>query len=323
MPRVSAKRGPSDYNSAMSSLSPALPASPSNAFVVETAHVCARHPAMRGERGCASCSNALCTACHRSRAHSRCPSCRVSAGDAAHVVDVSWRATLLLDALLLSLRGVWQRAPALLAILVAAVVCSIAVFADDPPGSAEAQIAALAATVVGFALVLGAWAQPLLVFPTVRRAHLGRWLLGSGAAALVLTLPTFLAGVLGAVVDDVIDLSSAEVGGISVAVGLLMLGVTTPLALWWQAAIVLGASPTLRGAFGAIVSHALIACSWFGVLSVFWLPLAMVIAAAAAVGPVVAGVVGVVCGLGLWLFLLAGMGGFAAGTARYSADLQR
>jgi hypothetical protein len=309
----------------MSSLSPAFPASSTNTFVVETAHVCVRHPGLSGERGCTSCSNALCTACHRSRAHSRCPTCREQAGEAATVVDVTWRATLLLDSLLLSLSGVWQRAPALIAILAAALVGPVAVFADDPPSSTspELQLATLVAAFVGFALVLGAMVQPLLVLPTVARAHLGRWLGGSALALFVMWAPCIVAVVAGAVVDDAIGLDSGDVGGIALAVGLFGLGVSTPVALWWQGAIVLGARPTLRGVLGAVVTHALLAGTWFGVLSVFWLPLAMVIVAAAAVGPVVAGVVGVVCGLGLWLFLLVGMGGFAAATARYSADLQR
>ena len=291
--------------------------------VVDVVHVCARHPELRGDRGCSSCSNALCTACARSLPHRQCPDCREQAGAPAHVVDASWRIQLLIDALSSSIKAVPRRLPALAAILGVALLAPLGLhLLADPQESSAVTMGVIGGLFAFGAFALGMWLQPLLVVPTVAATKKGRVLTGALLGAFVAFAPLL------ALTLTIIPLEAAgadsDVVGQLFGMAFLAVGATTiPLGLVWQGRAVLGRSPTMRGTLGVVVAHFCVAGLWASVLSILCLPLALLVVVGFVVDPAVAGVTGVVVGLVVWLLLLLGMGSFAAGSARYSDDLER
>ncbi len=312
----------------------AFVASPARGLIVETQHACARHPDMRGERGCTSCNNALCSACARSLAHRSCPGCREQHGKTAHVVDASWRVHLLTDALSSSWQALPRRAPALLTILMTSLLVPFAVYglaavdgsAGDGSTSADwtsdwGDGAALAVAFVVGAFLLGTFLQPLLVLPTVARTRTSRVVGGAFFGAFVAFAPLLLVGgVVAGLSDGGVDPEGVE---LVVLLGCAVAAVSLTTGLVWQGRTVLGRGPSLAGLFGAFVAHFCLAGLWSTLLTFALVPVAVVVAIGFAAGPAVAGVLGVVFGVVLWLLMLMGMGSFSAGSARYSDDLQR
>jgi hypothetical protein len=304
-----------------SSLSSSAPASSAGGPVVETVHACARHTEMRGDRGCLGCSNALCTACARSLRHRHCPECRQKAGKAAHFVDTSWRVALLVDALSSSWKAIPRRAPALLAVLGLALVVPLAIYGlADPQSSDWSDGIALAAGFGFGAFFLGAFLQPLLVLPTLAQTSTLRALGGALLGCLAAFLPLLAVGVVVGVLDGALHHALSDLLGF---VFIAVAAVSLPLGLTWQGRAVLGRGPSLRGTLGGVVAHFCVAGAWGFALSFAWIPVAVAVGVGAVIHPAVAGVVGVVCGLVIWLGVLLGMGSFAAASARYSDDLQR
>ena len=317
--------------SSSSSFPSSFPSSAAALPVVALQHACARHPAMRGERGCLTCSQALCSACVRSRAHQQCPDCRVKQGKDPHVVDVSWRVSLLVDALAQSWRAIPRRAPALLGILALSLLAPLGVaLAVDTSDGWAALVLALAFGALAFAL--GAFLQPLLVLPQKQPTSKAKALVGALVGCCAAFVPVIAVVVGGVVVGAAFHVDDDLVGNVS-GVALFVVGlVSIPIGLVWQGRAVLGLPPTLRGSVGAVVAHFCFAGAWCTVLTLLWIPLGLLglLAGLGLVGGmdmpnvwvIAAGVLGVVTGLVVWLVQLLAMGSFAAGAARYSHDLQ-
>lgn len=307
-----------------SSFAASSPSSSAGGPVIRTVHACARHPLLRGERGCASCNEALCTACARSTSHKHCPACRARDGKAAHVVDASWRITLILDAMAASLRAIPRRAPALLAILAVSLLAPLAIYAaDDSGGAADWKDAAALAGAFGFfACALGAFFQPLLVVPLLGRTSKARLVAGPVLGCLVAFAPVLALGVVGAVLGDALHWNDDVVGNLIGFAVLAVGAVSIPLGLVLQGRAVMNLAPTFDGAFGAVVAHFCVAGAWSMVLSFAWIPIIAAVAVGVFASPVVAGIIGTICGLFLWVATLLGMGSFAAASARYSEDLR-
>ncbi|MDP2340393.1 MAG: B-box zinc finger protein [Deltaproteobacteria bacterium] len=290
---------------------------------VDVVHLCARHPEMRGDRGCTQCSNALCTACARSLPHRVCPDCRQQAGEPAHVVDASWRIQLLIDSLMASVKAVPRRLPALAAILAVALFAPVGLWGlADPDDSAAVTMGVIGGLFAAGVFGLGMWLQPLIVLPTIERTSKGRVLLGALLGAFVVYAPMFVLALMAIPLEKTLY-SSEVVGQLYGMAFMLVCGITVPLGLLWQARVVMGQGPSVRGLFGTVVAHGVVAGLWISVLAMVCLPLLVVTGLGVLVDPAVAGVVGVVSGVVVWLLLLVGMGSFAAGSARYSVDLER
>lgn len=303
--------------------SSSFPTSSAGGPVVETVHACARHPLLRGDRGCASCGNALCSACARSLPHRHCPDCRTKQDKPAHVVDAGWRITLLIDAVLLSLRAIPRRVPALAGILAVSLFGPLGLYLLADPSTPDWKDAAALAGLFAFAAFgLGCFLQPLLVLPLLTRTSKTRALVGAVLGCAVAFVPLVVviaaaAGLMAAGVDD------EAVGNLAGLAFCAVAAVTLPIGLVWQGRAVMDRPPTLRGSLGAVVAHFCVAGLWGFVLSFAWFPIAAIVAVGVFASPVVAGVLGTVCGVVLWLGLLWGMGSFAAASARYSDDLER
>ena len=278
---------------------------------------------MRGDRGCVRCSNALCSACARSLPHRECPACREQAGQAAHVVDASWRIQLLIDSLLASTKAVPRRLPVLAGLLVIALLAPLALYGVvDPDDSAE-TIMAVIGLCFGLGLFgLGLWLQPLLVLPTIARTSTARAVVGALLGTGVVYLPALTVLLATLPLESLLE----SIEAVNQLIGLAFMMVTAisvPLGLTWQGRAVLGHAPSARGVVGAVVAHAVVAGLWMGVLTMVSILLAAFIGLGFLVDPAVAGVVGVVSGVVVWLLVLLSMGSFAAASARYSVDLER
>lgn len=310
-------------NSSVSSL--VHPSSSAAVLGLQTEHVCARHPEMRGERGCASCSAALCTACVRSSAHRHCPTCRQNAQQAPHVVDVGWRVHLQVDALAAAVRAVPRRAPALLGLLGLALFVPLFVYvslSDGSSGDKEDWIVAagLGGAFAAAAFFLGAFFQPLLVIPQVAPVS-KRFVVGALLASVVAFGPFVALGGLAAAAG-VAGLDAEIIGNLIGLVGMAVAGVSFGAALLFQGRAVMGRGPSLRGLGGTIVTHCVVVGIWSSVSMLLWLPAGLLVGLGAVVGVPVAAVCAVVGGVVCWVALLIGTGAFAAGAARYSADLE-
>lgn len=308
------------------------PTSSAVGLVLTTEHTCARHPAFQGERQCLSCSNALCSACARSQQHHHCGECRTRNGQAAHVVDVGWRVSLVIDSVLASWRAIPRRAPAVLAILLVSLLAPLSLLVADSDTSEVDDVfggwgdAALVGALFALAVFsLGWFFQPLIAFPLAssqRKAGLGRSVVAGVVGTLTAFVPVAL--VVGACValDEVIN-DAEIVGNLAGLAFLAVAPVSLTLGLTWQAQLLLGQRPGLRGVFGAIVAHCCVVGVWSTIVWVLLIPIGATGLVGFFIDPAVAGVIGVVGGLVVWLFLLLGSGSFAAASARYSDDLDR
>ena len=292
--------------------------------VVSTVHACARHPLLRGERGCAGCSAALCSACARSVAHKHCPDCRQQQGKPAHVVDAGWRITLILDAMAASLKAIPRRAPALLAILAVSLLAPLGIYALADEQSPDWTDAAALAGAFGFcAFALGAFIQPLIVVPLLGRSSKVRVIAGAFIGCVVAFTPFFALGAVAAMAHELLHIDEEIIGNLIGFAVLAVGAVSIPIGLVWQGRAVMDLGPSFKGTFGAVVAHFCVAGAWSMVLSFAWIPVGVAVLVGVVASPVVGGVVGVVCGLVLWLGLLLGMGSFAAASARCSEDLRQ
>ncbi len=293
-------------------------------LAVQLNHVCARHPEMRGEGVCARCSNALCTACARSLPHRECPACRQSAAKPAHVVDVSWRIQLLIDALVSSFRAVSRRWPALIGILLVSLVAPLGLFLvlGGLQESDSTKFGVVGGLFALSAFALGLWLQPLMVLPTVARTSKGRLLVGALLGAFV-SLGPLLTLCVAAVPLEIAHVNSELVGQFLGMAFMLVGSITFPVGLVLQGRALLGRGPSVRGTVGAVVAHFCLVGMWSTVLGLACVPLGVLVGVGVLVHPAVAGVFGVGGGVLVWLLVLLGMGSFAAASSRYSDDLER
>lgn len=257
--------------------------------------------------------------------HRECPDCRERAGKAAHVVDASWRVHLLIDGLASSWKALPRRIPALAGILFASLLLPLGVYALAAPETSDwSDGGAVAFAFACGAFFLGTFLQPLLVLPMIERTKKARVVAGAVLGSFTAFAPLVVIGVVAAVTIEGGSSSDAEI--IGQLVGFFMMAVaavTMTTGLVWQGRVVLGRGPGLAGLFGAVVAHFCAFGLWGTLLSAAVVPAAIAVVIGVVVSPVVAGVIGVVAGVFLWLAMLVGMGAFAAGSARYSDDLER